>query len=144
MDTQDKGNRSPIDGDQGSTLRVGPDEVICTVAGVTLFGSADNVRAARAALEACPLPTYPDELTPELREVLGWMCFQCISIAQAMRAAGIDVKKKAEDEQAHVLHWMVKLVLRHGANWRKEGVKDIEAWREAARARSSQSNGAPA
>lgn len=86
-------------------------------------------------------PAYPDELTPELREVLGFMCFQCISIAQAMRLAGIDVKKKAEDEQANVLHWMVKLVLRHGANWRKEGVKDIEAWRARANQRAGTSEG---
>ncbi|WP_321895973.1 hypothetical protein [Paraburkholderia heleia] len=144
MDTQEKGNHSPIEGYQGSILRVGREEVICTVAGVTLFGSADNVRAARSALEAGPLPTYPDELTTELREVLGWMCFQCISIAQLMREAGIDVKKRAEDEQAHVLHWMVKLVLRHGADWRKAGTRDLEMWRERANELSDKSEGAPA
>ncbi|MBB2981795.1 hypothetical protein [Paraburkholderia tropica] len=135
MNAHNEGNHDPISGDQTGNA-------IAKIAGVTITGDADAVAAARAALETRPQPAYPDELTPELREVLGFMCFQCISIAQAMRLAGIDVKKKAEDEQANVLHWMVKLVLRHGADWRKEGVKDIEAWREAARAQSPQSSGA--
>ncbi|QGZ56706.1 hypothetical protein [Paraburkholderia acidiphila] len=119
-------------------------DAVANIANVTIVGDADAVAAATAALEAGPLPAYPDELTPELREVLGWMCFQCISIAQAMRAAGIDVKKRAEDEQAHVLHWMVKLVLRHGADWRKAGTKDLEMWRDRARELSDKSDGAPA
>ena len=34
-----------------------------------------------------------------------------------MRAAGADIKPKAEDEQAVVLHWFVKLVMKHGTDW---------------------------
>lgn len=137
MHSHTEGNHDPISGDQTGGA-------IAKVAGVTIIGDADAVAAARAALESRPQPAYPDELTPELREVLGFMCFQCISIAQAMRLAGIDVKKRAEDEQANVLHWMVKLVLRHGADWRKEGVKDIEAWRARAQERAAASEGTPA
>ncbi|TAM50185.1 MAG: hypothetical protein EPN57_20400 [Paraburkholderia sp.] len=37
--------------------------------------------------------------------------------AQVMREAGTDIKTKAEDEQAVVLHWFITLVLKHGANW---------------------------
>lgn len=128
MGNAEKGNHVPINGLQ----RVAAHDV----AGVSIFGSPEDVAAARAALEAKPLPAYPDELTPELREVLGWMCFQCAPIAHAMQAAGMDIQRKAEDEQAHVLHWMVKLVLRHGANWRVEGSKDINAWLEAAHAKA--------
>lgn len=137
MNAHNEGNHDPISGDQTGCA-------IAKVAGVTITGDADAVAAARAALETRPQPTYPDELTPELREVLGFMCFQCISIAQAMRLAGIDVKKRAEDEQANVLHWMVKLVLRHGAEWRKEGVKEIQAWRACANQRAGTSEGTPA
>jgi len=71
-------------------------------------------REAHAQAAAAP---FPDELTPELREVLGWPNFRCGPIAHLMRAAGADIKPKAEDEQAVVLHWFVTLVLRHGANW---------------------------
>ncbi|WP_321904437.1 hypothetical protein [Paraburkholderia tropica] len=112
-------------------------DAIANIAGVTIIGDADAVAAARAALATGLLPTYPDELTPELHEVLSWMSFECIYIARAMRAAGFDVKKRAEDEQANVLHWMVKLVLRHGADWRAAGAKDLEAWRDRAIALSN-------
>ncbi|MBN3851958.1 hypothetical protein G3N59_01070 [Paraburkholderia sp. Ac-20340] len=132
-----QGNQAPIDGNQGTTLDVSPTEVVCKVAGITIFGAADDVRAACAALEARALPTYPDELTPDLREVLGWMCFQCAHIARAMRAAGVEIEHRAEDEQAHVIHWMVKLVLRHGANWRAEGAKHIEAWKQSVEAKGA-------
>ncbi|RDU99178.1 hypothetical protein DWV00_08615 [Trinickia dinghuensis] len=60
---------------------------------------------------------FPDELTPELREVLGWPNFKCGPVAHVMVAAGAVIKPKAEDEQAVVLHWLVKLVLKHGADW---------------------------
>ncbi|MHB9833869.1 hypothetical protein Q8F57_003420 [Paraburkholderia terrae] len=74
--------------------------------------------------------TYPDELTADLREVLGWPNFRCGPIAHLMRAAGADIKRKAEDEQAVVLHWMVKLVLQHGADWWTVGTKEISAMQE--------------
>jgi predicted RNase H-like nuclease (RuvC/YqgF family) len=83
------------------------------------------------AAAASDVMTYPEELTPDLREVLGWTCFQCGPIAHAMRAAGMDINPKAEDEQAHALHWMVKLVLKHGAEWRAAGAEDIRGWKAA-------------
>ncbi|MFD1557044.1 hypothetical protein ACFSHT_15695 [Paraburkholderia silviterrae] len=141
MNTRSEGNHATISGDLGTHLTASPTDVIATIAGVTIFGASDAVAAARAALEAGPLPAYPDELTPELREVLGWMCFECAPIAHAMRAAGIDIKPKAEDEQAHVLHWLVKLVLRHGASWRKAGTEDLDAWRARLRELANKSEG---
>jgi hypothetical protein len=43
----------------------------------------------------------------------------------------MDINPKAEDEQAHALHWMVKLVLKHGAEWRAAGAEDIRGWKAA-------------
>ncbi|NEV77918.1 hypothetical protein DYI24_12810 [Rhodopseudomonas sp. BR0C11] len=68
---------------------------------------------------------YPDKMTPELREVLGKICFQLAPIAQAFRAAGHEIEEKAEAEQAFVLHWLIKLALKHGSNWRDEASDQI-------------------
>lgn len=69
---------------------------------------------------------YPKDLTPDLREVLGMMVFQLSPIAPALRAAGHDIKRRAEDEQAAVLHWLIGLVLEHGSNWRSHAADEIE------------------
>jgi hypothetical protein len=76
--------------------------------------------------------TYPKDLSDDLREVLGWPCFKCAPIAHAMRAGGDNIKPKAEDEQAVVLHWLVTLVLTHGDGWRAQAQKEIVLLRDAA------------
>jgi hypothetical protein len=80
---------------------------------------------------------YPDEVTPELSYVLGWPNFKCGPYAQGFREAGYDVPCKAEDEQAFVLHWLVKLVLRHGADWHVHGGKELMALKELVEQKSS-------
>lgn len=60
---------------------------------------------------------YPEELTPALAEVLGLMIFKTGPIAHGFRAAGHNIKPKVEAEQAFVLHWLIKLALRHGDGW---------------------------
>jgi hypothetical protein len=62
--------------------------------------------------------TYPADLTPALRDVLGMM-FETGPIAHGFRAAGHDIPNKVEAEQAFVLHWLIKLALEHGDGWRK-------------------------
>ena len=63
---------------------------------------------------------FPRELTPELLEVLGMVNFQTGPMAHAFRDAGrAEIRRKCEDEQAFVLHWLVTLVLEHGADWRR-------------------------
>ncbi|MGZ2748349.1 hypothetical protein [Burkholderia stagnalis] len=73
--------------------------------------------------------TYPDELTDTLRHVLGFPNFRCAPYAHLMRAAGADIKTKAEDEQAHVLHWLVKLVIDHGERWADIADEELTAMR---------------
>lgn len=75
------------------------------------------VQLAREAKAQAATAPFPEELTDDLREVLGWPCFKCGPIAHLMRAAGAEIKPKAEDEQAVVLHWFVTLVLKHGSDW---------------------------
>lgn len=67
---------------------------------------------------------FPAELTPMLREVLGQMVFNTGPLAQVFRDAGHEIPRKAEDEQAYVLHQLVLLVLAHGEGWRN-GLKPV-------------------
>lgn len=72
-------------------------------------------------------------MTDELASILGMMCFQCISFAQALRAGGHNIKNRAEDEQAAVLHWMLGHYFRAGPEgWRAEAAADMERMRDAA------------
>lgn len=71
-------------------------------------------------------------MTPQLHSILGLMCFQCIPFAQALRAAGHQIKSRAEDEQAAVLHWMLGHYFRHGEEWRTAAAADVERMKAAA------------
>src|SRR5258708_14670611 len=97
-------------------------------------------QAARATAERSN-SVYPDELTPELREVLGWPNFKCGPFAHLMVAAGAEIKPKAEDEQAAVLHWLIKLVLKHGEKWNEAASADLIAMRDTVQAIESQRTG---
>ncbi|WP_284459713.1 hypothetical protein [Cupriavidus campinensis] len=69
---------------------------------------------------------YPTEPTDALLEVLGLMLYTTTPIAHALRAAGTAIPKRCEEEQAYVLHWLIQLALRHGAEWRARAAKSIE------------------
>jgi hypothetical protein len=78
---------------------------------------------------------YPKALTPELRDVLGMMVFQLSPVAHLFRDNGADIKRRAEDEQAFVLHWLIGLVLEHGPGWASvagQKVAEMQKAREAA------------
>ncbi|MCJ2020545.1 hypothetical protein MKK84_24480 [Methylobacterium sp. E-065] len=63
---------------------------------------------------------FPRELTPKVKDVLSIMCFEAGPIARAFREAGrAEIKTRAEDEQAFVLHWLLTFALEHGAEWRR-------------------------
>ncbi|MCM2490847.1 hypothetical protein [Burkholderia glumae] len=77
---------------------------------------------------------YPDDLSDTLRHVLGFPNFRCAPYAHLMRDSGADIDSRSEDEQAHVLHWLVKLVLDHGDRWADVAELDLNAMRTKARA----------
>ncbi|MNN90192.1 hypothetical protein D3C81_2081000 [compost metagenome] len=64
------------------------------------------------------------------------MLYTTTPIAHALRAAGTDIPKRCEEEQAHVLHWLVQLALQHGAEWRARAAKSIEELQAATQATS--------
>lgn len=83
-------------------------------------------------------------MTPELAGILGTMCFQCIGIAQTLRAAGHEIKRRAEDEQAAALHWMLGHYFHHGAEgWRSAAAEDMQRMRDKFVAAASITESAP-
>lgn len=72
------------------------------------------------------------ELNEETKEILGMVCFRAGPIAHLMVKAGIPVDKKAEVEQATVIHWLLNLYLEHGSGWRKKAAEQLGLWQEAA------------
>ncbi|WP_448208166.1 hypothetical protein [Azospirillum sp. sgz302134] len=86
---------------------------------------------------------YPNELTPALMDALGMMNFQTGPIAHIYRAAGHDIPRKCEAEQAFVLHRCVLLALEHGEDWRSHAQAELDRMKEQIAA-SAQTTTAPA
>jgi hypothetical protein len=83
---------------------------------------------------------YPHELTDDLRDILSMMMWTTGPMAHALRAGGQEIKRKAEEEQAEVMHWLIGLALEHGSDWRvkaSERIRQIKASLEAATTEAS-------
>ncbi len=65
----------------------------------------------------------------EIADALGTMNFQSCPLAHVFRAAGHDIPRKAEQEQAFVLHWFLTLIWDHGAEWRAKVAQKLEELR---------------
>lgn len=85
-------------------------------------------RPAPAAGDALELPG----LNPDLIDILGRPNFTCIRIAQLLRLCGVEIAKKAEAEQATVIHYLLGFYLKHGSDWAARAGEDIERLRLAA------------
>jgi hypothetical protein len=67
------------------------------------------------------------EINKELIEILGRPNFQCIRLANALRAKGRTINTRAEDEQANVIHWMLNHYLKHGDDWISHAEAELKA-----------------
>ena len=85
-----------------------------------------NIESAAAQHQENPVAVVP-ELTSELRWILGQMCFQHIHTAQALRLMGHQIARKAEDEQAVTIYWMLGHYLKDPANWRENASAEMKA-----------------
>ncbi|MCS4250648.1 hypothetical protein [Pseudomonas sp. BIGb0164] len=86
-----------------------------------------NVTMALSNLAEHPAPVaVVPELTTELRWILGQMCFQHIHTAQALRLMGHQIARKAEDEQAVTIYWMLSHYLKDPANWRRNASAELK------------------
>lgn len=75
--------------------------------------------SSSAAPCSAALPPLTDE---ELKWILGRPCFAVAHIAWKLHSLGLyNVERKAEEEQAAAIHWMLSLYLKHGSEWRSIG-----------------------
>ncbi len=89
------------------------------------------------AEEPAPPRVYPDEMTPQLEDVLELMNFRTVPIAHALRTGGADIPRKTEAEQAFVLHWMIKLAIDHPEDWHKRVGARLQEIADAAKAKEA-------
>lgn len=91
----------------------------------------DGAKLSPGAGQPAPVAVVP-ELTSELRWILGQMCFQHIHTAQALRLMGHQIARKAEDEQAVTIYWMLGHYLKDPENWRDNATAELKASAPAA------------
>lgn len=66
------------------------------------------------------------ELNEHTKYILSRKCFTCGIPANALRSAGMQIRLKAEDEQATVIHFMLNLYETHGNKWQTDLVEFFE------------------
>lgn len=67
-------------------------------------------------------------LDDEVRDILGRPCFMVAGLASRLRAIGYEpVRRKAEDEQAVALYWMLSQYVKHGKDWRAKAIEELRA-----------------
>lgn len=84
------------------------------------------VRMFRPVPAAGGAPALP-VLDADLIEILGRPSFTCAFLAQVLRNGGRAIKKKAEHEQAAVIHFMLCQYLAHGSKWREAATSAFQA-----------------
>jgi hypothetical protein len=91
---------------------------------------AAMLAAAPETWKVLPSPAGAPPLDDELRDILGRPCFTLIGMAQMLRSMGHDIKRRAEDEQAVSIHWMLDLYMKHGSEWRTEAARIIQEFKD--------------
>lgn len=81
---------------------------------------------------------FPTVLTDDLRDALSTMLWTSGGISAALRADGEEIPTKAEAEQAHVLHWFIRLALEHGSAWKAKVGERLEAISAKAKAKAGE------
>lgn len=66
-------------------------------------------------------------LDEDLIEILGRPNFTCIKLAELFRSAGVVIPRKAENEQAVVIHFMLKHYFEHGKDWHIHAQAELQA-----------------
>ena len=60
------------------------------------------------------LPPLDDDLS-DIRQPN----FRCANLSEQLRAGGHEIQRKAEQEQAAVIHFLLGHYLKHGSDWRE-------------------------
>ncbi|MGG8038091.1 hypothetical protein PGO21_06435 [Klebsiella aerogenes] len=87
----------------------------------------DAARQRIAELESRPVTVKLSPLNDDLISILGRPNFMCAHLAELLRKSGEDIKRKAEHEQAAIIHWFLGIYLEHGDKWEGIAKSDIQA-----------------
>lgn len=74
------------------------------------------------AEQAPKLPALDEDMSA----ILGRPNFGCIQLAEILRKGGHQIARKAEAEQAAVIHWTLGLYLAHGEHWKAAASSDMD------------------
>lgn len=94
-----------------------------------LNGSLDRLKEKAVVEQPVlpePAPDFP-EMNEDLLLILGKICFQCAPIARVLRLGGMEIKTRAENEQAHVIHWLLKYYLKDPVKWMELAGDELKA-----------------
>lgn len=106
-------------------------DIVLQLARGAYVDAADLATMLDWAGQPKPAPAQP-ELNADLIEILGRPNFTCIRLAQLLRLSGVEIAKKAENEQATVIHYLLGFYLKHGSQWAEKADEDLEQRRVAA------------
>lgn len=71
--------------------------------------------------------SIPVPLNDDVRWILGRPNFWCAPIAEYLRGRGETIPRKAEEEQAAVIHWLLHKYVEHGDSWRQRSTDEVRA-----------------
>lgn len=83
-----------------------------------------------STLPIVPGPITIDPSDPEVQFILSKTCLFCARIAHVFQRAGYPIPQQAEDEQMHVLLWMLARYREHGNRWRAKCDEELRALRQ--------------
>lgn len=72
-------------------------------------------------------PIVLPEINEDLVEIIGRPNFTCSGLAELLRRNGADIKRKSENEQAYVIHWLLVIYLKHGIEWRAIAESELKS-----------------
>ncbi len=78
------------------------------------------------------LPIVPgtimlDPADPEILFILSKTCLSCGPMAHVFQRAGYPIPTHAEEEQAHILLWMLARYQQHGIGWRAKADDELRS-----------------
>lgn len=93
----------------------------------------EELRQAHPVHAAKGRPTLPP-MSEALRDLLGTPVHTMIPLVRCLQAAGLDIPRTYEGEQAGMLYWMLGFYLEHGDDWRSHARVELTRLQEAMRA----------
>ncbi len=72
-------------------------------------------------------PVVLPGINEDLIDILGRPNFTCSGLAELLRRNGADIKRKSENEQAYVIHWLLGIYLKHGIEWRATAESELKS-----------------